>query len=63
MVVAQSGGPSPVINCSLRGVAETCRALPEHFGRVFAGYHGIEGYCAKSCSTFPFRTKEISLLA
>jgi 6-phosphofructokinase len=43
VVVAQSGGPSPVINNSLRGVVETCRAIPEHFGTVYAGYHGIEG--------------------
>ena len=43
VVVAQSGGPTPVINNSLRGVIETCQALPEHFGTVYAGYHGIEG--------------------
>jgi len=43
VVVAQSGGPTPVINNSLRGVVETCRAMPEHFGTVYAGYHGIEG--------------------
>ena len=43
VVVAQSGGPSPVINNSLRGVAETCMAMPDRFGTVYAGYHGIEG--------------------
>jgi len=43
VVVAQSGGPSPVINSSLRGVVETCRSLPEQFGTVYAGFHGIEG--------------------
>jgi 6-phosphofructokinase len=43
VVVAQSGGPSPVINNSLRGVVETCMAMPEHFGTVYAGYHGVEG--------------------
>ncbi|MHB1296319.1 MAG: diphosphate--fructose-6-phosphate 1-phosphotransferase [Anaerolineae bacterium] len=43
VVVAQSGGPSPVINSSLRGVVETCSAMPEVFGTVYAGYHGIEG--------------------
>jgi 6-phosphofructokinase 1 len=43
VVVAQSGGPSPVINNSLRGVVESCHALPEQFGTVYAGYHGIEG--------------------
>ena len=43
VIVAQSGGPSPVINSSLRGVVETCRAFPDTFGRVYAGWHGIEG--------------------
>ena len=43
VVVAQSGGPTPVINNSLRGIGETCRAMPEHFGTVYAGWHGIEG--------------------
>jgi 6-phosphofructokinase 1 len=43
VVVAQSGGPSPVINSSLQGVVEMCRELPETFGTVYAGRHGIEG--------------------
>ncbi len=43
VVVAQSGGPTPVINQSLRGVVETCAQYPEVFGTVFAGHHGIEG--------------------
>jgi 6-phosphofructokinase len=43
VVVAQSGGPTPVINASLRGVVEGCRAYPGVFGSVYAGYHGIEG--------------------
>jgi 6-phosphofructokinase len=43
VVVAQSGGPSPVINSSLRGVIETCRMFPDTFGKVYAGWHGIEG--------------------
>ncbi|MFN2155664.1 MAG: diphosphate--fructose-6-phosphate 1-phosphotransferase, partial [Anaerolineae bacterium] len=43
VVVAQSGGPSPVINASLRGVVETCLDMPDTFGTVYAGLHGIEG--------------------
>ena len=43
VIVSQSGGPTPVINNSLRGVIDACRAYPEHFGTVYAGYHGIEG--------------------
>ena len=43
VIVAQSGGPSPVINSSLRGVVEACKAFPNTFGTVYAGWHGIEG--------------------
>lgn len=43
VIVAQSGGPSPVINSSLRGVIDACKMFPETFGTVYAGWHGIEG--------------------
>jgi 6-phosphofructokinase 1 len=43
IVVAQSGGPTPVINASLRGVVEASRAYPDFFGAVYAGRYGIEG--------------------
>lgn len=43
VVIAQSGGPTPVINNSLRGVIETCKLFPETFGTIYAGWHGIEG--------------------
>ncbi|MGE5648379.1 MAG: diphosphate--fructose-6-phosphate 1-phosphotransferase [Acidobacteriota bacterium] len=43
VVVAQSGGPSPVINNSLRGIIEACADYPDRFGRVYGGWHGIEG--------------------
>lgn len=43
VIVAQSGGPSPVINSSLAGVVQGCAAYPERFGTVYAGWHGIEG--------------------
>jgi 6-phosphofructokinase len=42
MVIAQSGGPSPVINNSLRGIIETARELREVVS-VYGGRHGIEG--------------------
>lgn len=42
-LVAQSGGPSPVINASLQGVIEACFSYPDHIGNVYAGWHGIEG--------------------
>ncbi|MCC5928761.1 MAG: diphosphate--fructose-6-phosphate 1-phosphotransferase [Cyclobacteriaceae bacterium] len=43
VIVAQSGGPSPVINNSLRGIIDTCKRFPEIFGKVYGGWHGIEG--------------------
>lgn len=43
VIVAQSGGPTPVINSSLRGLVEACREMPDKFGTVYAGSHGIEG--------------------
>ncbi len=43
VVIAQSGGPSPVINNSLRGIIEGCKRFPEKFGTIYAGWHGIEG--------------------
>ncbi len=43
VVVAQSGGPTPVINSTLRGIIEMCKAMPDHFGSVYGGWHGIEG--------------------
>jgi len=43
VVVAQSGGPTSVINASLLGVIEGCRVAPDVFGRVYGARHGIEG--------------------
>ncbi len=43
VIVAQSGGPSPVINNSLRGIIDACQAHPDIFGTIYAGWHGIEG--------------------
>ncbi len=42
LVVAQSGGPTHVINSSLRGIIETSRELSE-IGTVYGARHGIEG--------------------
>jgi 6-phosphofructokinase len=43
VVVAQSGGPTQVINDALGGVVDSCREQLEHFGTVYAGVHRIEG--------------------
>ncbi|MGD0384379.1 MAG: diphosphate--fructose-6-phosphate 1-phosphotransferase [Thermoguttaceae bacterium] len=42
LVVAQSGGPTPVINSSLRGIIETARDS-QAIGTVYGAWHGIEG--------------------
>ena len=63
VIVAQSGGPSPVINNSLRGVIEGCRAYPDTFGRVLSGWHGIEGILKEELLDLSAQPqKEIDLL-
>ncbi|MGD0896884.1 MAG: diphosphate--fructose-6-phosphate 1-phosphotransferase [Thermoguttaceae bacterium] len=42
LVVAQSGGPTPVINSSLQGIIEAARQL-DAIGTVYGARHGIEG--------------------
>ncbi|NQU20272.1 MAG: diphosphate--fructose-6-phosphate 1-phosphotransferase [Candidatus Nealsonbacteria bacterium] len=42
LVVAQSGGPTPVINSSLQGIIEAARDL-DSIGTVYGARHGIEG--------------------
>ena len=42
VLVAQSGGPSPVINSSLLGVIRGCQSF-DCFGTIYGGFHGIEG--------------------
>ncbi len=64
VVVAQSGGPSPVINCSLRGVVEACASMPHTFGTVYAGSHGIEGVlCEELIDLSAQPAEEIALLS
>ena len=64
VVVAQSGGPTPVINASLRGVVDACHAYPDVFGTVYAGYHGIEGVLTEKLLNLSEQpAEEISLLS
>lgn len=42
VIVCQSGGPTPVINNSLRGVIDMCRNY-DNIGTVYAGRYGVEG--------------------
>ncbi|HQK12884.1 MAG TPA: diphosphate--fructose-6-phosphate 1-phosphotransferase [Anaerolineae bacterium] len=64
VVVAQSGGPTPVINASLRGIIETCRAYPDTFGTLYAGFHGIEGVLKEELLNLSAQpAEEIALLS
>jgi len=47
MIVAQSGGPSPVINNTLRGIVETARQMSE-IGTYTAAGTGSKGFSRKS---------------
>ncbi|MHB1319563.1 MAG: 6-phosphofructokinase, partial [Anaerolineae bacterium] len=64
VVVAQSGGPTPVINASLRGVVEACKAYPGTFGKIYAGFHGIEGVLTEELLDLSAQSdEEIALLS
>lgn len=63
VIVAQSGGPSPVINASLQGVIEACAAYPDQIDRVYGGWHGIEGILLEELIDLSAQSKEeIALL-
>jgi 6-phosphofructokinase 1 len=62
MVVAQSGGPSAVINNSLRGIIETARQMSE-IGAVYGARHGIEGVLKEELLDLSAQdAEEVSLL-
>jgi 6-phosphofructokinase 1 len=64
VIVAQSGGPTPVINNTLRGVLEICQAMPDKFGVVYGGYHGIEGVLKEELLNLSVQpAEEIALLS
>lgn len=62
MVVAQSGGPSPVINNSLRGIIEQARDQ-DQIGTVYGALHGIEGVLKEELLDLSAQpAEEVSLL-
>ncbi|MCA9247515.1 MAG: diphosphate--fructose-6-phosphate 1-phosphotransferase [Planctomycetales bacterium] len=62
VVVAQSGGPSPVINNSLRGIVEAARDF-DTLGTVYGARHGIEGVLKEELIDLSAQSaEEISLL-
>ncbi len=62
LVVAQSGGPTPVINSSLQGIIETARDL-DTIGTVYGARHGIEGVLKEELLDLSGQSaEEVSLL-
>ena len=62
LVVAQSGGPSPVINNTVRGVIEAARQM-DNIGTVYGAHHGIEGVLKEELIDLSAQSEdEISLL-
>jgi 6-phosphofructokinase 1 len=62
LVVAQSGGPTPVINSSLRGIIEAARQFPS-IGTVYGGRHGVEGILKEELLDLSAQSaEEVSLL-
>ncbi|MCX6984629.1 MAG: diphosphate--fructose-6-phosphate 1-phosphotransferase [Lentisphaerae bacterium] len=63
LLIAQSGGPSPVINSSLRGIVEAAKCFPDKIGKIYAGWHGIEGVLKEELLDLSAQEEdEISLL-
>lgn len=63
VVIAQSGGPTAVINSSLLGVLEGCLNYPDRFGRLYAAHHGIEGILREELLDLSAQSEEeLSLL-
>ena len=63
VIVAQSGGPTPVINNSLRGVIEGCLDRLDIFGTIYGGWHGIEGVLTEDLLDLSAQSpQEITLL-
>ncbi|MBO8131025.1 MAG: diphosphate--fructose-6-phosphate 1-phosphotransferase [Candidatus Marinimicrobia bacterium] len=63
VIVAQSGGPTPVINNTLRGIIETIKMYPDKFGTIYGGWHGIEGILKEELLNLSIQPEEeISLL-
>lgn len=63
VIIAQSGGPTPVINNSLRGIIDTCKAYGDKFGTIYAGFHGVEGILKEKLLNLSIQNEEeIALL-
>lgn len=63
VVVVMGGGPTPVINNSLRAIVERCRERTGQFGTVYGAWHGVEGLLREELLDLSAQPKEeIALL-
>lgn len=58
VVVVMGGGPTVVMNNSLRAIVETCREFPDRFGSVYGAWHGIEGLLREELLDLSAQPKE-----
>jgi ATP-dependent phosphofructokinase / diphosphate-dependent phosphofructokinase len=64
VIVAQGGGPTAVINSTLRGIIETCQSMPDKFGTVLGANHGIEGVLREELINLSIQSaEEVALLS
>lgn len=63
VAVVMGGGPTVVINNSLRAIVEACQEFPGRFGTVFGAWHGVEGLLREDLLILSAQPKEeIALL-
>lgn len=58
VVVVMGGGPTVVINNSLRAIVETCQEYPDRFGTVYGAWHGVEGLLREELLDLSAQPKE-----
>lgn len=62
VVISQSGGPTPVINNSLRGVIDELKNYKDKVGTIYAGFHGVEGILKEELLNISAQSNEEILL-
>lgn len=63
VIISQSGGPTSVINNSLRGVIEGLEKYRDKVGTIYAGFHGVEGILREELLNLSVQPREeIALL-
>ncbi|MEA1887592.1 MAG: diphosphate--fructose-6-phosphate 1-phosphotransferase [Bacteroidota bacterium] len=58
VIIAQSGGASPVINNTLRGIIHSCMNDSSSFQKLYGAWHGIEGILKEELLDISAQEKE-----